>query len=188
MTCLDRARQPEVGELGAAVRRQQDVPRGDVAMNDPRRVRRCQRLSDLCRDLAGLRQVQITRGETIRERHPVDELHDDEEAIRHFFHRVDGDDRGVAQRGCDTGLAHQAPARTLVAGRVAVQDLDRDVPLQPGVPGAEHLTQCLHVRSDAEADNDLECARLVKTRPSCRWSPSVRADLPSSGCQDPPAT
>ena len=52
---------------------------------------------------------------------------------------VDRQDVGVAERRDDAGFALEARERLRVVGETLGEHLDRDVALQPRVPGAIHL-------------------------------------------------
>ncbi len=69
---------PEVDDPDVAVAREEDVAGFDVAVNDPPRVRRRERLGDRHRDPERLGQRQAPAlGEDRLEVRPVDQLHDD---------------------------------------------------------------------------------------------------------------
>ncbi len=69
-------------------------------VNDAGGMSRRERLGNLRPDLADLGEIQRTCRQAIRERRPVDELHDDEEQPVGLFNRVDRNDRRMAQRRC----------------------------------------------------------------------------------------
>jgi len=77
-------------------------------------------------------------GDHVLELLPVQELHDDEEPAVVFAQVVDRDDVGVAQRRAGLGLAVEARLQLVGGVAVAGDDLEGDMPAEPGVPGLVH--------------------------------------------------
>jgi hypothetical protein len=69
----------------------------------------------------------------------LEQLHDQEAAAVVPPDVEERADVRVIQRGDGTGLALEAGLRQRIAGSAGRKDLDRDVPVEPGVPAAVHL-------------------------------------------------
>ena len=73
--------QPEVEDLRLAARRDEDVGRLDVAVDDPLRVRRVERIRDLRADVQHARRAASGRPRcSVLQRLALEQLHDDEAA------------------------------------------------------------------------------------------------------------
>ena len=78
-------------------------------------------------------------GEQVGQGPPLDQLHDQERpAVRQGADLVDRGDARVLELGGDPGLAQEPPGGRAVGLEPGVQELDRHVPGQPGVPGPVH--------------------------------------------------
>ena len=122
---LDQFRETEVEHFGAAVARDDDVGRLDVAMDDAVRVRdgkgRC--------DLDGIIQSRGNRqgplGEQPVERRAVHQLHRDERRSGILADLVDRDDVGMVQCGRRLRLANEAAMTLGVHSRFMREHFDR---------------------------------------------------------------
>ena len=142
--------QTEVEDLRVAAGGHEDIGGLDIAVHDAARVRRLQAIGDL--DGHAEHRVKGHRAAThgVKQRLSLEEFGDD---IRHAIVPADvvhrEDVRVIQCRGC---------ARFLLESREAIrvgdergwQHLDRDVPLQPGVSAAIHLTHA--ARADLGSD------------------------------------
>ena len=129
---------PEVENLDAVVR-QDEIARLDVAMNDTLRVRFCQSLRHLRRDVERLLDRQRPVSEPGLEGLPLIAGHDDEElTIVGFLDVVNRAD--VAVVGGRRGLcfADEPLLRCVVVAPLGGKELERDTPLEPRVPRLVH--------------------------------------------------
>ncbi len=136
---LDRLRQPEVEHLDLAVRRDLDVGRLEIAMDDAALVRRFERVGHLPGDGERLGNRERAGLEAIRERVAFDELHHEEMTPGGFLHSVERGDVRVIERGECLGFALETGDAIFVAGGRVGQHLDRDFAAELGVAGAIDL-------------------------------------------------
>ena len=130
----------EVGHLGRAIRRDDDVLRLDVAVHDALAVRVIDRGEDLPEDVRRLRgREPPLRREDVPQARAPDELH---------HHVVDAVDRAPVVHGRDVRVIQHCGRASLpaepvdepgVARERAMEDLDRHLASQHGVVRAEHL-------------------------------------------------
>jgi hypothetical protein len=133
-----QVRDPEVHELGPAVREDEDVPRLDVAMHDPRAVRVVERVRQRGQDSDGLIGRDLPPvAEDDLQRGPLEVLH--HEVV--LAHVEDADDVRMRELSRGLGLAAE-PAQVLLAGlsgeELLLHRLDRDDALHHGVEAAVH--------------------------------------------------
>jgi hypothetical protein len=117
-------RQAEIQNLHLPARRDENVCGLEIAVDDPRRVRRGQPLGNLRRDV----QQRLGAGDT-PERHAVHELHD--EVVRPDV--VQLADMRVVQRSDGPRLAVEA------FRELFLRDLDGNGSVEPGISGAIHV-------------------------------------------------
>ena len=134
----DQLGQAEVSDLGHAVGVHQDIGRGQVAVNDPLRVRGVdgpgQGLQQFGRRLGRLWGA----GEPLRQGAAFDQLEHQEGRAGVLPHFVDRDDVGVSQPGHRLSLDPE-PRQNLGTGLgTRVHHLHRDRALQLGLPGPVH--------------------------------------------------
>ena len=134
-------RDAEVEQLGGPpVRRQQDVGRLHVAMDDTRSVRIAERGGEL----SPQRQHPLARHPPRRRQRDVeglavDQLHRDiGDAVR-LAHVVDRGDVGMAQRAGRARLSQETLAQVGMARVVGLQDLDRDRAADVRIAGAVYV-------------------------------------------------
>ena len=108
-------------------------------MNDAFRMRGVKGLGDLTSDRERVGDGQRTACEAIRKRRTLDELEHQRNAVVDVLQPVDGADVGMIERREQTRLAGEARAALRIGREVPGQDLDRDVPIEPGVAGAIDL-------------------------------------------------
>ena len=116
-------------------------------MGDPGAVRGRERISHLRADLRRLADGQ--RGPP--QRRAVDELRHDVGDVPVCAGIEDGDDVGVIQRRDLARFALEAFEARRIGGELAGEDLQRDVPVEPGVTGAVYLAHS----SGAERGDDF---------------------------------
>ena len=133
---VERARDPEVGHLGAAVAVQQHVLRLHVAVHEPVLVRERERARDLDPELERpSRPAPALALDQALQVLAVDVLEDDVLAafvLAAVDHR---DDVRVRERGHRPRLAPKPLDVVGVVGVLLVQDLERDVPVEQAVVG-----------------------------------------------------
>jgi hypothetical protein len=71
---------------------------------------------------------------------PVDELHHEEADAVDLLDREQGDDVRVIEAGDAARLAFEPRQAVRIGGERRRQDLDRDLPSEPGVAGAPNFT------------------------------------------------
>ena len=98
--------------------REKDICRFDVAVDDPRGVRRLQRVDDLEGKPQQYVYVERPVRDSMLQRRAVEELHDDERAAGMIADVVNGADVRVIQRGSG---ARFAPNRVRCRGRCALE-------------------------------------------------------------------
>jgi hypothetical protein len=126
---VDRARQPEVGDVSHAVAIDQHVVGLEVAVDQARAMRRRQPAPGRRQDRDDRRRRARRRGQPGPQRAAVDERHRDRELTVVLLDVVDRDDVGVAQLGQGPGLAHQARALA-GADPIRPHQLERDLALE----------------------------------------------------------
>ncbi len=112
------------------------------------------------------------------ERPAADTLHDEEADGSGFFHRVEGDDAGVVQRGDRPGFLLEAGEALGVAREVGRQDLDGDIAAEAGVAGEVDLPHA----SRAKLAADLVGAEF---RPGSEWHATTLTPKGSGRITDP---
>ena len=133
----DRPGDAEVGHLDLAVAADEDVPGLHVAVDDPLGVGRGERPGHRGRDPRRLAWRERAIGAQDRRKVlTVDELHDDERAVRVLAVVVDPDDVGMRQGRRRAGLEPEARREIRVAQVLGTEQLDGDVAAQLGVGGA----------------------------------------------------
>jgi hypothetical protein len=99
----------------------------------------CDRLAHLLERGGQPAPVGSLGGEQVGQGPPLDQLHDQERpAVRQPADLVDRGDARVLELGGDPGLAQEPFGSRAVGREPGVQELDRHVPGQPGVPGPVH--------------------------------------------------
>ncbi len=129
------------GFVGAAEALEDDIARLHVAMDDFAPVGIVESLGDLDADLQALDERQVflqslQAAQMVAQTAAVDVLHSDEQAQFGVAEVVDADDRGMIKLGGRARLLNQASAELVLAGKVAVHDLDGHLPLQIEIGGA----------------------------------------------------
>ena len=110
-------------------------------MHHPLGVRLADRVADLQRDAQRPHQIHrpARRGERALEREAVEVLHDDvQRAVRQLTGEVHLDHVRMRQPRGDLGLAMEARHQLRVRAELAVQDLHRDVTIDPPLVRAVH--------------------------------------------------
>ena len=128
-------REAEVEDLGLPARDDEDVGRLQVAVHDPLRVRRLQRVRDLDPEVQQRPEVERPPPDPVREGFPLEQLHGDEVLPLVVVDLVDRADSRVIEGGGSAGLALEALERGRVLGHFRGQELERDVPAELRVLG-----------------------------------------------------
>ena len=136
---LRQQRQPEVHQFGCLILVDEDISRLDIPMDEPRTQGSPQSVHNLQRqpDYRILRQSSVHRHALVQTL-PRDEFHCDEVTIEGSSHLVDPYHIGMTDRGSEPGLALELLFTLLVRGKLFVQHLDRNVPVQGEIAGHEH--------------------------------------------------
>ncbi len=174
-----RLGQPEVEHLDLSLRRDLDVGRLQVPMDDASLVGRLQGLGDLERDPEGLLDRQGAAGDPLLQRLALDQLHDQEVDAVRLLHLVDAGDVGMVQGGQNLGLALEAGEALRILRERLRQHLDRHPPAQLRVLGLEDLAH----PALAELAGDLE---LKERRADHALDPSMRLALLRGGLRSAP--
>ena len=128
----------EVEDLGLAARRYEDVRGLEVAMDDPLRVGRLERVRDLGPEVQERAELEGPSPDPLRERLPLEQLHGDEVLAFVLVDRVHGADAGVVEGRGRPRLALEARERVRVLGQLRRQELERDVATELRVLGLVH--------------------------------------------------
>ena len=148
-------RDAEVEHLQPAVRRQHQVPRLQIEVDDAGAVRGDERLGELRAEAEDLVGWQSRPGD-VAERSSLDVLHHEEVAAVLLVEVEDGGDVRMVEARQRLRLTTESRARSLVRHAAFRQDLDRDPPIQAEVPGeVDHADS-----AGAEATLDLVVAEL----------------------------
>jgi len=123
-------------------------------VDDPLLVRGGQRLGDGHREVPQHLERHATGRDQRIQRLALDQLHREERRRTDLLDGMNGDDVRMVQRGNRVGLALEAAPVVLVVG---LQDLQRDVALQPAVVGAIDLAH----PAGAEQGEDLVGAETL---------------------------
>jgi hypothetical protein len=132
--------QPEVENLRAR-RRQLDVCRFEIAMNDAALMRGVKRVCDLGRDLQRVAELDAAPREAFLERGAVDELEDERRPRNGFFEAVNRADPRMVERGEDVRLAAKPADPVGIARHDLRQDFEGNIPAEFRVARAIHLAQ-----------------------------------------------
>ena len=145
----------EIEDLHTAVGRQEHVLRLDIAVDDATLVRGSQALSDC--DAAVDRLARGNRAvlERLAQRHPFEQLGDDERRAVVLTEVVHGEDVRVIERGGGAGFLFEAREPFRIAGKCRRQHLDRHDALETIVAGAVDLAHAAR----AERTEDLGRAK-----------------------------
>jgi hypothetical protein len=157
------ASETEVEHLGAPARRDDDVARLYVAMDDALLMRRLQGIGDIERDGPrpglGKRPVREDPGQRfaghVLEHEKVDRAVGVEVEKRR--------DVGVEESRQGARFEPEPPLRSLVLKRVLLQDLDRHVTLEPRIFGAKNDS---HAAFSEAVDDPIPAERLTDHRAS----------------------
>ena len=166
--------QPEVENLSVPAAGDEQIGRLDIAVNDPGGVRRFQRVGDLDRERQEPIDLERAPGDPMLQRHPVEELHDEERAAALLADVVDGADVGVVQRRGGPCLAAESGQRLGITSKVGRQELQRDEALQARILGLVHDT---HAAAAELLDDAVVRERL--TDQGVAAGPDVVAAAPS---------
>ncbi len=159
--------QTEVQHLDDAVGRDLDVGGLEIAVHDPAFVRGVERIGDLARDIHGLRDRDATGREALCERRSFDQLENERADASRLFETVNSADVLVVERREKLCFTSEPGDALGVAGELRRKDLDRDIPIQPGVARAIDLAHA----TLAEGADDLVRAELLAGREGHRRAP-----------------
>src|SRR5215813_532360 len=125
----------EIQDLEIAVRSDHHVFRLDVAVDDSRRVRDGQGVTDLSGDIERPSQFQRPAGHQLPQRPALDILGRDEMDARSHADFVNGDDVRVVEPGGGFGLLYKAAQAVDVLRELRRQQLERDLAFEARVQG-----------------------------------------------------
>ena len=126
---------PEVEDLDRAVLAHLDVGWLEVAVDDAALVCGLERVGDLSSDGHRFRHRNRPSLQLLGKILAVDELHHERADDIRAFDAVDMSDVGMVQRGKRLRLTLEARQAVGVRGEELGNDLDRDVAVEPGIPG-----------------------------------------------------
>ena len=150
------ARKAEVEDLDSPVRGHEQVLGLQIAVDDALVVRGGEAIRDL-RPQSGA-SLRIGSGAAIQaraQRLAFEQLHDGERDAVLLSELVDGEDVGMREGRDRLGFALEARPRRSVRGEPGWQNLDRDLPPEPGVGRPVHLAH----PAGTERRDDLDTAR-----------------------------
>ena len=154
-------REPEVQDLHAALGRDHDVGRLEVAVDDAECVRGRDGIGELDADLEQLLELQPALAHARCQGLPLHELHGEEADAVEFLVRVERDDAWMVQRGGGLRLALEAGPVLLIVGDPLGQEFQRDLASEAGVLGRVHLAH----PPGAEGSEELVGPQLAAHRP-----------------------
>ena len=133
-----RLRESEIQNLDRLVRRDLDVGRFQVAVDDAVLVRGLQSFGDLQRNAQRLLEAHRTTREPLGERLALDEFHDEQMASARLLHPEQDGNARMIQRGEGPGFTLESRDPIRIRGHLVGQDLDGDAASQLGITGAIH--------------------------------------------------
>ena len=116
-------------------------------MADPFLVRRLECLENLPRDSQGLFDRDGPAAQPLGQRLALDQLEDEVFDLLRLRELVDRGDGSVIQRRDSLRLTMEAGDAFRIAGMRLWQDLDGDLPIQPGIDRAIHLPHAAFARA-----------------------------------------
>jgi hypothetical protein len=135
----DRLGEAKVGHLNSAVDGQQDVGRGEVAMDHAARMRRGQGGAHAGGDPGRPdRRQRPPIGKHVGQAGPLHQLADHKPGTGVRPDRVDGGDVAMAEPGRGSCLTFEPLQERLVGSQAVDQDLEGDAPMPMSVPGLQH--------------------------------------------------
>ena len=129
----------EVENLDQTVRRDLDVGRLEVPMNDTLLVRRFEPIGNLLRQKEGFVQRKRTARDPLGEGLALDELHDEELLAFAFFEAVESGDVRVVELSEQPSFALEPGQPLFVSGKLFGEDLDRDIPAELPISSSIHF-------------------------------------------------
>ena len=137
-------------------------------MNDPRPMRRIERLAHFHADPQGLLQRNRAASQPVGQRFALQILHHQKIDAVLMPHVVQRADTRMIQRRNRARLAVESLSQLRVGGKMLRQDLDGHVAAQPGIPGAIHLAHSARsqrghnlVRSKFRSRNQRHWPRII---------------------------
>ena len=145
----------------------EDVGGLEVAVDDPLRVRRLERVRDLDAELEQLADLERPPADPLGQRLALEQLHRDEVAALVLVDRVHRADAGVVERRGGLRLPLEALERGGVLRQLCRQELERDVPAELRVFRLVHDTHAAaaQLRRDPVVRDDLADHRLMAPSP-----------------------
>ncbi len=150
-------REPEVDDVGVAVRSDEDVVGLEVPVKDALLVRVLDRARHVAHDLEALEEA----GAVLLERAALDELHGEVEPSLRGARVVDGGDVRVAELREGLALAREAARERVGIRTRRLERLERDLPPQRLVPRA---VDDAHAAASQLAEEDVAAEPLPRVR------------------------
>jgi hypothetical protein len=145
------------------LRRDLDVGRFQVTVDDAVLMRRLQRLRDLLRDRQRLIERDRTARNALRQIVPFDQFHHERGAAAALFEAVDARDVGMVQGPQRARLAPEARQSLRIARELGRQCLDGNIAAKPLVVRPIHLA---HPASAQQGEDAIRPVLVAHLRPA----------------------
>ena len=168
--------QAKVQDLGLASRRDENVSRLDITVDDACSVSRVQSVGQLNGQIQQQLGGERSPRSPLLQRLTFEQLHRDEVLALVLTHIVDGTDVGVIQGGCSSGLAPKT-LQDLGITRILRQELERDRASKASILGLVHNAHASFTEpfenakvGDGSADKIFSRRQLLDNNPGSRRS------------------
>ena len=130
--------QTEIQNLHLPARRDKNIRRLDIPMNDPLGMRRLQRVGNLDRHSQQFLYLERLSPHHLRQRLPFKQLHHDKMLPLVLFDRMDGANVGMIQRGCRPRLPLKSLQQLRILRHFRRKKFQRHAPSELSILGFVH--------------------------------------------------